>query len=109
MHIGNKIHILNDEYTKKYKGKLLLVLDDTIGSEEKNVTKEAYDMIPEGLKWLGIEFENKIIYKSDRLEIYYKYAEELIKKEKAYVCTRDSETLRSNRAEMKSAIAGADC
>lgn len=102
LHIGNtRPYILNDEYTKKYKGKLLLVLDDTIGSEEKNVTKEAYDMIPEGLKWLGIEFENKIIYKSDRLEIYYKHAEELIKKEKAYVCTCDSETLRSNRAEMK--------
>lgn len=102
LHIGNcRPYILNDEYTKKYKGKLLLVLDDTIGSDEKNVTKEAYDMIPEGLKWLGIEFEDKLLYKSDRLEIYYKHAEELIKKEKAYVCFCNTETLRKNRAEMK--------
>ncbi|MDI6738138.1 MAG: glutamate--tRNA ligase [Nanoarchaeota archaeon] len=102
LHIGNtRPYILNDEYTKKYKGKLLLVLDDTIGSEEKNVTKKAYGMIPEGLKWLGIDFENKIIYKSDRLEIYYKHAEELIKKGQAYVCFCNTETLRKNRAEMK--------
>ncbi len=102
LHIGNtRPYILNDEYTKRYKGKLLLVLDDTIGSEEKNITKEAYDMIPDGLKWLGIEFEDKILYKSDRLEIYYKYAEELIKKGQAYVCFCSQKKLRQNRAEMK--------
>lgn len=102
LHIGNsRAYLLNDEYTKKYNGKLLLVLDDTIGSEEKNVRKEAYDMIPEGLKWLGIEFDPKILYKSDRLEIYYKYAEELIKKGQAYVCFCNTETLRKNRVEMK--------
>ncbi|HII16159.1 MAG TPA: glutamate--tRNA ligase [Nanoarchaeota archaeon] len=102
LHIGNaRPYLLNDEYAKKYNGKLLLVLDDTIGSEEKNITKEAYDMIPEGLKWLGVVFDPKLIYKSDRMDIYYKYAEELIKAGKAYVCFCDSETLRTNRAEMK--------
>lgn len=102
LHIGNtRTYIINDEYVKRYKGKLLLVMDDTIGSEEKNVTKEAYDLIPEGLRWLGIEFDSKILYKSDRLEIYYKHAEELIKKEKAYVCFCNTEILRKNRAEMK--------
>jgi len=102
LHIGNaRPFILNDEYVKKYKGKLLLVMDDTIGSEEKNVLKEAYDLIPEGLKWLGIDFDSKILYKSDRLEIYYKHAEELIKKEKAYVCFCDSEKLRENRRNMR--------
>ena len=33
--------ILNDEYSKMYKGKLLLVIDDTIGSKEKQIVKEA--------------------------------------------------------------------
>ncbi|MFH8132449.1 MAG: glutamate--tRNA ligase family protein, partial [Candidatus Aenigmatarchaeota archaeon] len=38
LHIGNaRMVILNDEYVKRYKGKLFLVIDDTIGSEEKFV------------------------------------------------------------------------
>jgi len=55
LHIGNaRPYIINDEYVKLYKGKLLLVIDDTIGSEEKQIIKEAYDLIPDGLKWKKI-------------------------------------------------------
>jgi len=98
LHIGNaRMVILNDEYVKRYKGKLFLVIDDTIGSEEKFVIPEAYEMIIDGLKWLGVKWDN-LIYKSDRLEIFYQYAEELIKKGLAYVCECDANTLRKNRA-----------
>src|SRR3989338_5132332 len=98
LHIGNaRPVILNDEYTKKYNGKLLLIIDDTIGSEEKQLVKEAFELIPEGMKWLKVDFDQKIIYKSDRLNIYYRYAEELIKKDKAYVCFCTAEELRKNR------------
>ncbi|MDO8517409.1 MAG: glutamate--tRNA ligase [Nanoarchaeota archaeon] len=98
LHIGNTRQIiLNDEYTKMYSGKLLLVLDDTIGSVEKPIEPEAYKMIEEGVKWLGVSYDKKIIYKSDRLEIYYEYAEELIKKGYMYVCSCDQEKLRENR------------
>ncbi len=97
LHIGNaRPAILNDEYVKKYKGKLLLVIDDTIGSKEKDISKDAYKLIPNALKWLDVNFK-EIIYKSDRLEIYYKYAVELIKKERSYVCSCNEEKLRENR------------
>ena len=86
IHIGNtRVMIINDEYVKKYSGKLLLVIDDTIGSEEKPIAEEAYKLIPESIKWLGIKFDKKIIYKSDRLSLFYKYGEQLIKKGAAYV------------------------
>jgi len=99
LHIGNaRTYIINDEYAKRYNGKLYLVIDDTIGSEKKLIIKDAYDLIPEGFKWLGINYE-KVFYKSDRLEIYYKYAEEIIKKGKAYVCECKSDEMRKNRAE----------
>jgi len=101
LHIGNTRQlVLNDEYVKKYGGKLLLVMDDTIGSEEKQIIPEAYKLIEEGAKWLGVNF-SEIFYKSDRLEIYYKYAEEIIKKDKAYVCSCKPEVLRENRAKGK--------
>ena len=97
LHIGNaRTFLLNDYYCKRYKGKLYLIIDDTIGSKEKRIVKEAYKLIPESLKWLGIKYD-KVLYKSDRLKIYYKYAEELIKKGKAYVCSCNPTKLRENR------------
>ncbi|MEK6932403.1 MAG: glutamate--tRNA ligase [Nanoarchaeota archaeon] len=97
LHIGNaRPAILNDEYAKIYNGNMFLVIDDTIGSIEKPILKEAYKLIPDGLKWLKIKF-SKIYYKSSRLEIYYKYAEELIKMDKAYVCFCSPKKLRENR------------
>lgn len=98
LHIGNaKTFLINALYAEKYDGKILLVIDDTIGSKEKQIAPEAYKLIENGLKWLGVNFKKPTIYKSDRLKIYYKYAKELIKKDKAYVCYCPQEILRENR------------
>lgn len=100
LHIGHtRQAILNDEYVKKYKGKLLLVMDDTMGSEEKPLEKEAFKMIPEDLDWLGINYDKKIIFKSDRMQIYYDYAEELIKKGYLYVCSCTQEQMHELRVK----------
>ena len=97
-HIGNAVPIIiNDEYAKKYNGKHILVIDDTIGSEEKQIMPEAYKMIEDSMKWLGVKYEPTVVYKSDRLNIYYKYAEMIINKGAAYVCFCDPAKLRENR------------
>ena len=99
LHIGNaKQYILNDEYTKMYKGKLLLVIDDTMGSAQKQIMPEGYELIPDGLKWVGVKFNPKIILKSDRLKLYYQYATELIENGMAYVCECSFDQLKHNRA-----------
>ncbi|MEK6852846.1 MAG: glutamate--tRNA ligase family protein, partial [Nanoarchaeota archaeon] len=65
LHIGNaKTFILNAIYAEKYKGKLILVIDDTIGSEKNPIEKEAYELIKDAFKWLGIKYDKKIVYKS---------------------------------------------
>lgn len=102
LHIGNAIPlIINDEYSKMYDAKVFLIIDDTIGSEEKQITLESYKMIPEDMKLMGIKYEGEIIYRSDRLNIYYKYAEMLITKSKAYVCFCNQERLKQFRQEGK--------
>lgn len=99
LHIGNaRMVILNDEYVKKYKGRLLLIIDDTIGSEEKFIIPEGYELIIDGLKWLGVKWD-KLLYKSNRLQLFYDAAKNLIKKNLAYVCECDAESLRKNRIE----------
>lgn len=70
---------------KKYKGRFILRFDDT-DPKIKVPLKEAYKWIQEDLKFLDIK-PDKIVIQSKRLKIYYKYAEELVKKDKAYVCT----------------------
>ncbi|MCJ7450571.1 MAG: glutamate--tRNA ligase [Candidatus Nanohaloarchaeota archaeon QJJ-9] len=97
LHVGNaRMAILNDEYVKKYGGKLYLVLDDTPGSEEKRPMEEAYEKIPKDLEWLGIDFD-EIVHKSDRVELYHEYAEKFLEKGWAYVCECEAEKLRENR------------
>lgn len=98
LHLGNaKTYLLNALYAEKYNASMLLVMDDTIGSEEKQITLESYGMIEDAFKWLKVKYEKPVIYKSDRLEIYYKYGEELIRREKAYVCHCSQKELRENR------------
>lgn len=100
LHIGNtKTYMLNALYAEKYKGKILLVMDDTIGSKEKKIAEEAYELIPEAFKWLGVKYSKPVYYKSSRLKIYYKYGEELLKLGKAYVCSCQQETLRKKRED----------
>jgi glutamyl-tRNA synthetase len=97
LHIGNaRMVILNDEYAKRYEGKLILAFDDTIGSEEKFVIPEAYEMIIKSLRWLGVKY-SEVIYKSDRIPIFYEYAEKLVRMGLAYVCQCSPNELRENR------------
>ncbi len=99
LHIGNsRMLILNDEYAKKYSGELMLVYDDTIGSEEKLPRLDSYELIRDGLSWLGVKWSGEY-YKSDRLELFYKWASMLVEKGIAYACTCSAEELRKNRED----------
>nr|MDO8111031.1 glutamate--tRNA ligase [Candidatus Sigynarchaeota archaeon] len=104
LHIGNaRGFLLNDEYVKMYKGKLILAFDDTIGAMKKKIEEEdsgakfvipeAYDLIRDGLTWLGIKWHEEI-FKSDRLQIYYDHCKDLISKGEAYSCTCEQEVFK---------------
>ncbi len=83
LHIGHaRAAILNDVYVKRYNGELILRIEDT---DPRRVHLDAYSMIPEDLKWLGVDW-NKTFIQSDRIPLYYQYAEKLIARGGAYVC-----------------------
>lgn len=84
LHIGHaRAAILNQEYVDRYGGRLILRIEDT---DPRRVDPDAYQMIPEDLKWLKVKPE-EIYVQSDRINIYHQYAEELIGLGQAYMCT----------------------
>lgn len=88
---GHIITLLpNFLYAQKYNGKFYIRIEDT---NPENIYKPAYKMIEQESKWL-CKNNVKIIIQSDRLEIYYKYAEKLIKSGDAYICTCDPEKFK---------------
>ncbi|WP_298501728.1 glutamate--tRNA ligase [uncultured Methanobrevibacter sp.] len=98
LHIGHtRAAVPNGEYVKRHDGKLILRIEDT---DPKRVFEPAYDMIPEDLEWLGVKVD-EIVYQSDRFEIYYDYARQLIEKGAAYMCTCDGATFKELKDNCK--------
>lgn len=108
-HIGTAYTALfNFAYAKKNHGDFILRIEDTdqarkvVGSEEQ---------IYEALQWLALEPDEspknpgkfKPYKQSERLEVYKKFAQELIEKDAAYYCDCSSERLQKVREEQQAA------
>ena len=97
LHVGNaRMIFINEAYRRRYNGQLLLVLDDTVGSEEKRVETEFFDMILRDLERCGVT-PDATYYKSDRIPRHYEWAARVIDRGAAYVCVCPADLLRENR------------
>ena len=84
LHIGHaRAAVLNQEYAKRYNGKLVLRIEDT---DPRRVHMDAYEMIPEDLEWMGVKY-HETFTQSDRIPIYYEYAQKMIEMGAAYMCS----------------------
>jgi len=98
LHLGHtRVAILNDEYCRRYDGCFINRVEDT---NPDRIDPEAYEMIPEDLEWLGIKVGMTVI-QSDRFELYYDVARQLINLKNAYVCTCAMDDWRKLKEEMK--------
>lgn len=102
LHLGSaRAIILCYEYAKMYKGKFILRFEDT-DPRIKRTVLEFYGLIRDDLTWLGCKPDEEHI-QSDRIHLYYEYAEKLVKQGNAYVCTCSPESFR------KKTLAGQPC
>ena len=90
---------INGELRDKYDGKLILRYDDT-DPVTKRPLEEAYEMYREDYEWLGYK-PDEVRYSSKNFDTYMDYAEKLIDREKAYVCTCSQEEGQKYRKEGK--------
>lgn len=91
LHIGHAMTAsLSFLFVQKYGGKFYVRIEDT---NPENIYKPAYKLIKQDADWL-FDKKAEIVIQSGRMEIYYKYAENLIKKNSAYVCTCTGDEFR---------------
>jgi glutamyl-tRNA synthetase len=102
LHIGHaRAAALNDAYVKQYGGRYILRIEDT---DPKRVDPDAYEMVVDDLKWLGLGI-TETVTQSDRLSLYYDLCRQLIELGGAYVCTCNNEHFR----ELKQAKTACPC
>ncbi len=106
-HIGNtRTALFNYLFDKKNKGQFILMIEDT---DRRRLVPGALEKILEILEFLGINWDEGPkkdggfgpYIQSERLLIYRQYAEELIKKGKAYYCFCSSERLEKLKLKQK--------
>lgn len=87
--------VVNSELARQYKGEFIIRFDDT-DPKVKKPLPEAYGWYLEDCEWLGAK-PDKVVTASDRLDRYYKVAEELVKQGNAYVCTCSQEEFKRKK------------
>ena len=95
LHIGGaRTALYNWLYAKKTGGKLILRIEDT---DTERSTKESITGIVEGLKWLGIDWDEGPFYQTDFNDEHRAAADQLLADGKAYKCFCTKEELDQKR------------
>jgi len=98
LHIGHAKSIcLNFGLATEYKGLCNMRFDDTNPETEE---MEYVNSITRDVKWLGFDWGERLFYASDYFQQLYKYAVQLIKKGKAYICDLNAEEIRKYRGTL---------
>ncbi|MDA3969814.1 MAG: glutamine--tRNA ligase/YqeY domain fusion protein [Desulfobulbaceae bacterium] len=99
LHIGHAKSIcLNFGVASEYEqGVCHLRFDDTNPAKEET---EYADAIMKDVQWLGFDWGKNLFYASDYFDQLYDYAVQLIKREKAYVCSLNAEDVRTYRGTL---------
>ena len=99
LHIGGaRTALFNWLFARNQGGKFLLRIEDTdkVRSETKYV-----DSILESLSWLGIDYDDSLVYQSDRFDKYTSTIDKLLASGDAYYCNCSKEELDKLRSEQQ--------
>jgi glutamyl-tRNA synthetase len=97
LHIGSaRTALFNYLFARKNNGKFLLRIEDT---DKERSTQEAMRAILESLKWLGLDYDDEVVYQSARETRHQEVAYSLVKAGKAYFCFSSQEEIAALRAE----------
>ena len=97
LHIGGaRTALFNYLFAKHHGGKFLLRIEDT---DRVRSTDAATAAILDGLKWLGIDWDDEPVHQFSRSDIHASAARKLVEMGKAYYCFLTPEELEAEREE----------
>ena len=84
LHIGGaRTALFNYLYARQMGGIFLLRIEDTDIKREKT---DSIEKITDDMKWLGMDWDEGPVRQTSRLNIYKKYADQILEKGMAYKC-----------------------
>ena len=97
LHIGGvRTALFNWLFARHHKGQFILRIEDT---DRSRSTEESIQTILDGMRWLGLDWDEGPVRQMDRLNLYKEHADRLLKKGAAYFCTCTPEELDARRKE----------
>ena len=100
LHLGGaRTALSNYLFTKNQGGKFLVRIEDTDLERSK---KEYIDQICKSLDWLGLKWDEELVFQSENTSVYKSYINALLKNKKAYMCFASKEELYEIRKESNS-------
>jgi glutamyl-tRNA synthetase len=97
LHIGGvRTALFNWLFARHEGGTFILRIEDT---DRERSTPEAINAILEGMRWVGLDWDEGPFYQTDRLPSYQQHADRLIAEGKAYYCYCTEEELDVRRRE----------
>jgi glutamyl-tRNA synthetase len=95
LHVGGaRTALFNWLFARKHNGTFILRFEDTDALRNR---PELIEPVLESLKWLGLDWDERPYFQSERLPIYREHAERLLQAGKAYPCYCTPEELDAKR------------
>jgi glutamyl-tRNA synthetase len=92
--------IYNWLFARHNQGKFILRIEDT---DMARSSQEMIDAILDGIKWLGLDWDEGPYHQSQRTKLYQEYARRLLETKKAYFCFFTPQQLEEKRKQVAAA------
>ncbi len=100
LHVGGaRTALFNWLYARRYGGQFLLRIEDT---DKARSTEASTRAIFEGLEWLGLEWDEEVVYQGANLAAHQRDAQLLLERGHAYRCFCTPAELEERRREAES-------
>lgn len=97
LHIGGvRTALFNWLFARQQQGAFILRIEDT---DQSRSTDQSIQAIIEGMKWVGLDWDEGPFRQTERMDLYRQHAMKLLETRQAYWCVCKAEELEARRKE----------